>query len=147
MRLTRRSMPWVLSLLLLLLTGATALATVRISSTNVYNKDRYWDSPTWRNGSADSTGTITLKCRDESDSNDPNDWVTIRIWRHAGIFPPYSVGDKDFTSCRDTAKAKTWTSNMGGAEDFHFQIRAFSANGGYDGSHLIDLIPYSVETN
>lgn len=147
MRLTRVSMPWVLSLLLMLLTGATAFATVRIPETNAYNKDRYWDSATWRNGSTDSEATITLKCRDESDGNDPDDTVTLRIWRHAGIFPPYSVGDRAFTTCRNTAKSRTWTSNMGGAEDFHFQIRAFSANGGYDGDHLIDLVPYKVETN
>ncbi len=139
----KRLLPWLLSVVLLLVVTATALGSGTMQS-SVYNKDRYWDSPVWRNQSADTYAQIKVKCRDESGTNDPDDWVTLRIWRHAGIFPPYSVGDRTFDACRNSQQTKEWSNNMGGAEDFHFQIRGFSYNGGYNGDRLIDLIPYTV---
>ncbi len=148
MKASRRWLPWLLSTGLLLITAATALADGSMGPTTVYNKDRYWDSPSWHLSSGDDQVQISVKCRDESGTNDPGDWVTLRVWRHAGIFPPYSVGEKTFDACRNSPETKTWldseSNDMTGPEDFHFQIRGFSYNGGYTGSRLIDLIPYEV---
>ncbi len=62
-------------------------------------------------------------CRDEATTT-VNDWGKVRLWRHAGIFPPYQVDTDKTLFCVDSATGN-WGAQQG-AEDFHWQLVDFS---------------------
>ena len=83
----------------------------------------------WYDGNTDHNATQVRfdTCRDDV-ANGTSDWVVVRLWRHAGIFPPYQVGNDKTLDCY-VSDTKGWGEMIGG-EDFHWQIRDFSGGGG-----------------
>lgn len=111
-------------LLLSVTIGGTALAEGYWESSLINVRD-YFDSRTWRDNDRDDVSTNVQfdDCRDEA-STTVNDWAIVRLWRHAGIFPPYQVGQDKKLYCKDSATGY-WGAQQG-AEDFHWQIRDYS---------------------
>jgi len=131
----------IFGLVLAVLIPGVALAEGSWSS-YIINASRGFDSRVWNDRALDGASTTVnfRVCRDENTNNGANDWATVRLWRHAGLFPPYQVGTDKNLSC--------WVSGTGnwgaqqGAEDFHFQLRDFS--GGTDSWNVFDVQTVTV---
>lgn len=115
-------------LALALVISGVALAEGQWTS-ELVGVNRNFNSRTWRDADLDDATTRVRfdECRDDV-ANGANDWATVRLWRHAGIFPPYKVGTDKTLACYVT-DTKSW-GEMTGAEDFHWQVLDFSGGGG-----------------
>lgn len=113
-----------LGLLLALVVSGVAFAEGWWES-SMTNVRRGFASRAWNDTDNDNAWTIVRLdgCRDEVSGNDPNDWGTIRLWKHAGLFPPYSMGDKKLWCY--TAAQGNWGEQQG-SQWFHFTVHNYS---------------------
>ncbi|CAN5440630.1 hypothetical protein BH20CHL6_BH20CHL6_09640 [soil metagenome] len=96
-----------------------------------------FDSRTWTDRNSDSASTAIRfeGCRDENYSNGSNDWTTVSVQRHNGILPAGDFG-RETLYCH-VADTGYWGDQP--AQDYHFQIEAFS--GGTFSTNALD-VPY-----
>jgi hypothetical protein len=113
-----------LGLALAVLIPALALAEGYWDSYLINVRDGF-NSRTWRDNDLDDAATSVRfdTCRDEA-ANGTGDWGKVRLWRHAGIFPPYQVGSDKTLYCY-VSDTEGWGAQSG-AEDFHWQLLDFS---------------------
>lgn len=139
--MVRRYAPWVISVLLTLITATTALAVGSMGPYTATNWGAGRDSPNWLNQSGDDRATVSAKsCRDNL-SNGSNDWIKVTVYREAGIFPDENLGTKQINCYGSTYASKTWVSgtdgNLTGPETFHFTLTDYS--GGTGGGNVMDF--------
>ena len=129
-----------LGLLLSVLVSGVAFAEGYWSS-YMTNFGRGMNSRNWNDYHNDAAHTIIRLegCRDEVAATNPNDWAVIRLWKHAGLFPPYSMGDKTF-NCYYGAQ-RNWGEQTG-PQWFNFSLQDFS--GGTAGWNVFDAASVEV---
>ncbi len=133
--------PWVLSLAALAFTAGAVFAG-SVGPYTKSDKGYLWDSVQWRNTADSTKATVKLKqCRNIY-ADGTSDWMDVKVWRNAGLFPPEDQGQKRFY-CYDggSYEMKTWGSgapNMTGPENFWWEIRDYK--GGTGGGNVMDFI-------
>lgn len=122
----RRYSGVMIGLLAAILIAGTALAEGSWTSYMI-NVRRGFESRTWWDNANDSVATTVRLdgCRDQVPANDPNDWGTIRLYRHAGIFPPYAIGTDKKLYCYTSATGN-WGAQAAPGEWFHFTVMDYS---------------------
>jgi hypothetical protein len=144
---TKRWLPWGLSILLTIISVTAVSAAGTIGPFATTNANTSWQSQTWRNNSDSTWAKVYAKsCRDEK-ANGTNDWMTVKVWRNAGLFPPEDQGAKTLYCYGSSFVYQKWGSgapNMEGPENFWFKLTDYS--GGTGGGNAMDFT-YKVEWN
>jgi len=118
----------ILGVALTLLVSSVALAEGNWTSF-LSNVNRGFDSRWWHDADSDSVSTQVRfdTCRDDV-ANGSSDWAAISLWRGAGLFPPYLVGNSKTLHCWVTDTIG-WGSQDGGA-DFLWNVDDYSGGTG-----------------